>query len=85
MEITQHKVIKINIRKKSYKTKKHNFKIITYVFLTEDGQTTTFNMHVGKKYPTITTNKIEYITSLVLMFHFTCQLCIEHDWVHATM
>ena len=63
MEITQHKVIKINIRKKSYKTKKHNFKIITYVFLTEDGQTTTFNMHVGKKYPTITTNKIEYITS----------------------
>tara|TARA_R110000751_G_scaffold76923_1_gene155198 strand:- start:805 stop:996 length:192 start_codon:yes stop_codon:yes gene_type:complete len=63
MEITKHEVIEINIRKRSYKTKNHNFKILEYIFISKDGQKTKFISHVGKKYPTITTNKIEYITS----------------------
>lgn len=63
MEITKHEVIEINIRRKTYKTKKHNFKILEYVFISKDGQKTKFICHVGKKYPTIKANKIEYITS----------------------
>tara|TARA_R110000796_G_C14235118_1_gene396504 strand:- start:207 stop:398 length:192 start_codon:yes stop_codon:yes gene_type:complete len=63
MEITKFEVIEINVRKKSYKTKKHNFKILEYVFISKDGQRTKFISHVGKKFPIITTNKIEYIKS----------------------